>query len=372
MQKVLILGGGYGSLSFIRSLRIADLKDFEFTLITQEREHYQSVLLHEVISKARDITVRYEDILPEKVHFVQDEIREIRKNLVLGAKGEYCYDILVLALGFSSDDFGISGVKQYAHSLVNFKNSLKINQKLQERLKQGKTEIVVCGGGFSGIELLGNLALDLREKYHADFKLKCIEAMPNIIPMFSEELALTAKAFLENLGVEFHLGSKILECKEDVVVIEKNGEQKEIKSDFTFWTAGVKGNEVIANSPFFTSARSKIEVDAFLNPISGDKNIFVLGDCAALKDPSTGRFYPPTAQIANQEGQYLAKIFNSNFQLNEKFSYQSKGTICSLGSQYAIGSFGSTSFKGYPASLLKRFVEFQWLFRLHGWKALFL
>lgn len=370
MQKVLILGGGYGSLSFIKSLRVADLKDFEFTLITQEREHYQSVLLHEVISQARDITVKYEDILPKKIHFVQDKIKEIKRNAVLGEKGEYWYDLLILALGFSSDDFGIPGVKQYTHSLVNFKNSLEINQKLQERLKQGKTEIVVCGGGFSGIELLGNLALDLREKYHADFKLKCIEAMPNIIPMFSQEMALIAKAYLENLGVEFHLGSKILECKEDCVVIEKNGEQKEIKSDFTFWTAGVKGNEVVANSPFFASTRSKIEVDAFLNPISGDmKNIFVLGDCAALKDPATGRFYPPTAQIANQEGRYLAKIFNGNFQSNEQFSYQSKGTICSLGSQYAIGTFGSTSFKGYPASLVKKFVEFQWLFKLKGFKS---
>lgn len=371
MQKVLIVGGGYGSLSFIKSLRIADLKDFEFTLISKEREHYQSVLLHEVISKARDITIKYEDILPERIHFVQDEIQEIKRNAVLGLKGEYWYDLLILALGFSSDDFGIPGVKQYAHSLVNFKASLNIHRKLQERLRQGRTEIVVCGGGFSGIELLGNLALDLREKYHADFKLKCIEAMPNIIPMFSEKMASTAREFLENLGVEFYLGSKILECKEDCVVIEKNGEQQEIKSDFTFWTAGVKGNEVIANSPFLTSTRSKIEVDAFLNPIHGDmKNIFVLGDCAALRDPSTGRFYPPTAQIANQEGRYLAKVFNSNFQFNEKFDYQSKGTFCSLGSQYAIGSFGRANFKGYPASLMKKFVEFQWLFKLKGLKSI--
>lgn len=367
MQKVLILGGGYGSLSFIKSLRTADLKDFDFTLITKEREHYQSVLLHEVISRAQDITIKYEDILPEKIHFVQDEVKEIKRNSVLGSKGEYWYDILVLALGFSSDDFGIPGVKQYAHSLVNFKESLETHQKLQEKLKQGKTEIVVCGGGFSGIELLGNLALDLKEKNNADFKLKCIEAMPSIVPMFNEELAFVAKEYLENLGVEFYLGSKILECKEDCVIVEKDGEQKEIKGDFIFWTAGVKGNEVIANSPFFASVRSKIEVDAYLNPINGDmKNIFVLGDCAALKDPSTGRFYPPTAQIANQEGKYLAEIFNSNFQSNEKFTYHSKGTICSLGDRYAIGTFGSISFKGYPASLMKRFVEFQWLFKLKG------
>lgn len=371
MQRVLILGGGYASLSFIKSLRVADLRDFEFTLITQEKEHYESVLLHEVISQAKDITIKYQEILPEEIYFVQDQIQEIKENVVIGLKGQYEYDFLVIALGFNSDDFGIPGVKQYSYNLTNFKNSLNTNQKLQERLKQGKTEIVVCGGGLSGVELLGSLALDLKEKYRANFKLKCIEAMPNIIPMFGEELVSKAKAYLEHLGVEFYLGSKILECKEDRIVIEKNGEQKEIKSDFTFWTAGVKGNEVIANSSLFVSARSKIEVDGFLKPINGGlKNIFVLGDCAALRDPLSERFYPPTAQIASQQGQYLAKIFNSNFELKESFTYQSKGAICSLGHRYAVGSLGKMQITGYFASLAKRFVEFQWRLKLKGLKGL--
>lgn len=369
MKKVLILGGGYGALSLIKGLRFGDLKDFDFTLVSKEKEHYQSVLLHEVISKARDVTIKYEDVLPSEVCFIQDEVKEIKKDIVLGAKGEYAYDILILALGFSSDDFGIPGVREHAHSLVNFKDSLEIYQKLQERLAQGEMEIVVCGGGFSGIELLGNLALDLREKTGVDFKLKCIEAMPRIIPMFNEEMGLVAKEYLENLGVEFHLNCKILECREDGVLVESEGEKQVIKSDFTLWTAGVKGNQVVANSPFFTSARSKVEVDAFLHPIHPEmQNIFVLGDCAAIKDPLTGRFYPPTAQIANQAGKYLASVFNSHFAIKEPFVYESKGTICSLGSRYAIASFGTLHFKGYFASLLKRLVEFRWVIKLRGLK----
>ncbi|MCI5969379.1 NAD(P)/FAD-dependent oxidoreductase [Helicobacter sp.] len=364
MKNVVLLGGGYANLSFIKNLKEENFKEFNFTLISEETSHYTSVLLHEVVSKAQNITIEYQDILPKAVHFVQDSIVEIQEKQVLGKNGIYSYDILIVGLGFTSDDFGIPGVKEYAHSMKNFKNCLEIHKMIAEKTNHKSCEVVVCGGGFSGIELLGNLAQDAK-----NIKLKCIEAMPMILPMFDKELALHAKTYLEKLGVTFYLGSKILECQDKTLIIEKDGQQEKITADLILWTAGVKGNEVIENSSFLKSQRSKIEVDAFLKPIEQERaNIFVLGDCAALKDPNTGRFFPPTAQLANQQGIYLAKNFNTSSPA--PFNYLPRATICSLGNNYAIGLIGKTQIKGRIAAYIKMLVEFKWILQLKGFKAL--
>lgn len=370
MKKILLLGGGYANLSFLKNLNKDKFNEYELTLISKENHHYQSVLLHEAVSSGKDVSVSFDEILPKGFSFIQDEIKEIKEKEVLGQKGRYEYDILIVGLGFSSDDFKILGVKEHALSMVDFKNSLKIHEKIENY--GDNLEIVVCGGGFSGIELIGNLAKDLRTVYK-NFKLKCVEAMPIILPMFEEALSLKAKKYLEDLGVEFYLSSKILKCEKDGVIIQNGDKEEKIKADIILWTAGVKGNEVIQNSPFFKSQRSKVEVDAFLNPTNQEtemKNIFILGDCAALKAPD-GRFFPPTAQLANEEGKYLAKVFNSDFKLQESFSYQSKATICSLGNDYAIGVIGSTKIEGKIASYIKKLVELKWLIKIKGLKALF-
>ncbi|MDE5592006.1 MAG: hypothetical protein K2I63_03500, partial [Helicobacter sp.] len=96
-------------------------------------------------------------------------------------------------------------------------------------------------------------------------------------------------------------------------------------------------------------------------------NIFVIGDCSAMKDPVTQRFYPPTAQISIQQGKFLAKILveklqNKNF--SGEFSYSSKGTICSVGSQYAIGHVWGINIQGRIAVWLKKAIEQSWKFKL--------
>lgn len=385
MKKVLVLGGGYASLSFLKHLPQLCLEKAEFTLISQSGSHYTSVLLHESVSSDKAISHPYSTILPKGVKFVQDTILEIQDHQVIGQNATYSYDMLVVGLGFSSDDFGIEGITQYAHPMVNLTNCQAIHAQLRRVLQDGLKDFgdlpfVVCGGGFSGIELIASLAEDLPhmcQAYGIDparIKLTCVEAMSKVLPMFPDALIEKGVNYLENLGVKFEVGAKILAVKENGVLVEQNGEQRIIESCFTFWSAGVKGNEVIAKSPFFTSGRSKVEVSAFLQPINQENqdrmnDIFVIGDCAALKDPVSGRFYPPTAQIALQQGQYLAKVFQAKLDgesLAQEFHYASRGTVCSLGSKYAIGLVGNRQIDGALAIWIKRFVEWTWVAKLKG------
>ena len=373
MKKIFVLGGGYANLAFLKSLDDEIFSLAEFTLISKHNYHYESVLLHEVASGSKkNIIFNFDEILPKQIRFIKDNVLEIKNNEVIGQDGKYTYDILVVGLGFSSDDFGILGVREYAFCITNYDDSILLFESIQKKLKsKSKLDVAICGGGFSGVELISSLA----ENFRGELNLVCIEAMPNILPMFDEESINNARIYLSNFGIKFSVNSKILEVKNNAVLIENNGIESLINADIIVWMAGVKGNVVIENSKIFNSKRSKIEVDNYLQPLGNESmnNIFAIGDCAALKD-SNNRFHPPTAQIAIAQGEYLARVMKyklENKPLREEFKYQSKGTICSLGNKYAIGNIGNKRIKGGYASFIKKFIEFKWRYKLKGFSALF-
>lgn len=393
MKKILLLGAGYANMSLLTRLDSASLKKAQWTLVTKEPYHYKSITLHDVASGKIDKYALFdlEKIKERGVCVVCDEIVNIEASIARGKNANYEYDYLTVGLGFEGDDFGIKGVKQYAKAITSYKSAQSIRDDIEAKLAQGKEgdiSFVVCGGGFSGVEFVSSLAEELQKKcakHNIDFariKIYCIEAMPNILPMFNAKLQNLAVKKLEALGVVVMSGSKILECKESAIVIEQGGKKRELGADMIIWTAGVRGNSVIENSRIFNSARSKVEVDKFLHPLQLNsqnlantaqnlaQNIFIMGDCAAFKDEKSGRFFPPTAQIAREQGKYLAKVFKillSNPQGKiPPFVFTSKGSICSLGESYALGNLGIFEIKGKSASALKKIVESLWDLQLRG------
>ncbi len=393
MKKVLLLGAGYGTLSFLKSLPKELYDEAEFTLISKTNKHYHSILLHEVASGAKDKNILFSisKLISRKVNFIQDEVLEIKKGEVRCKSKTHSYDYLIVGLGFQSDTFNIPGIKEHAHSLVDYQEANEIKEKIYHELdecKAGKKEnvnIVVCGGGLSGVELVSSLAEELTKKCKQlqldphSIKITCVEALPKVLPMLSEYLSKDTENYLRKVGISVETNCKVLECKEDCIIVEQNGEKKQIDSSITIWTAGVKGNSVIENSPFFTSKRSRVEINKFMKPINQEHqdemdNIFVIGDCSALLDDSTGRFYPPTAQIATQEGDYLGKQFKKHFlgqEVKKEFAFDYKGVFCSIGHKYAVGMFASSKeLKGLGAILIKQAIEAKWQIALEGVKGI--
>ncbi|CRF46370.1 NAD(P)/FAD-dependent oxidoreductase [Helicobacter heilmannii] len=358
MQEILILGAGYASLAFIKSLPKEVLQAHSFTLVSKTYQHSVQVLLHDVVAGMPGCHVlNLTEILPKEVRLVQDEVLEIKEGVVVGRKQEYAYTKLVIGLGFAPESFGVPGVKEHTHSLNNYQQCHALHQQLQSALSSKKPlEIVVCGAGFSGVELVGALA----DAFKGRANLTCLEAMPKILPMFSPKLANKAQEYLQQLGVRLKVGAKILKCLEKGVIVEAGGQQEQVEADFIFWTCGVRGSAVIENSPLFQSVRSRVEVNSFLEPVGLEKRgVFVLGDCALFKD-THNRPTPPTAQLATQMGTYLGRHFKSmvaNKLPTTPFIYKSKGTICSLGTRYAIGQIGCFCITGRPALWLKSAIE---------------
>lgn len=371
---MLILGAGYACLAFLKALPASVLKTHHFTLISESPLHYFSVLLHEVAAGVQEQHVlKLSSILPTGVEFIEDHILEIKADGVVGQKDTYAYTKLIVGLGFASDSFGVPGVKEHAKTLTNYQGCQQVHQELLKAIQVYKKNpkehfsVVVCGGGFSAIEFLGALTDTLPKIFEGhglnpqELKLTCLEAMPKILPMFSDALVQKGVVYLQDLGVHLEVGAKILECQPDRVIVEKNQERQEVLADFIVWTCGVRGNPVIENSPFFKSARSKVEVNTFFEPLGlENQGVFVLGDCAALKNPE-GKFYPPTAQLASQMGAHLGVQFEYILQgKGMPFKFKPKGTICSLGAHYAIGHVGPFNISGKLAVWLKKYIEWCW------------
>lgn len=417
--KILLLGAGYANMSLLTRLDKETLSKAQFSIITKEPYHYKSICLHDVASGKHDKSVLFnvDSTLDSKINVIQDEITSIESSIVKGAKSSYEYDYLVVGLGFGSDDFGIKGVREYAKSITSYSSAREIYALILSKLEdlrekdddEARLSFAVCGGGFSGIEFAGSLAEEVAKKcseFGIDFsniKIYCIEAAPKILPMFSDSLQKTGRDKLESLGVQVLTSSKILECKQHSIIIEKQAAQSEIDADVIIWTAGVKGNPVMDSSPLFGStilARSRVEVDEFLRPKESAKqdctqnspqevqnpsvlpNVFVLGDCASFRNEPSERFFPPTAQLAREQGKYLAQVFQILLKKKTQkklaqnkspygkkilpFRFTPKGSICSIGESYALGALGSFEIKGRLASVLKKIIESLWNLQLKG------
>ncbi|MDT2841653.1 NAD(P)/FAD-dependent oxidoreductase [Vagococcus lutrae] len=372
-KHIVVLGAGYAGLRTVKQLQKKNL-DIEITLINKNDYHYESTLLHEVAagtSKADKICFDVVEVIDDKkVRFVKDTVELIEKDqkqVKLASGQTISYDYLVVALGFESESFGIPGVDEFAYELVNIPTAERALAELDKNLANYQhsqdpkdLSVVVCGAGFTSIEYLGeitNRIPKLADKYKFpanQVKITCIEAMPKLLPMFTEELSDYCVDVLEKRGVEFIVGTPIKEIKETSVVYEQNDELKEVDAHTIIWTTGVRGSSVIGASGF-DERRGRVMVNSTLT-VPEHEDIFMIGDVSAVMDEASGRPYPTTAQIALAQADVVADNIEATLknQPLTDFVYQSKGTVASIGNNNAIGKAFGKNFKGFIASAMKK------------------
>ncbi|WML54605.1 NAD(P)/FAD-dependent oxidoreductase [Neobacillus sp. PS3-12] len=388
--KVVILGAGYGGLmTAVTMQKLVGVNDVEIVLVNKNDYHYETTWLHEASAGTlHHDRVRYEirDVIDRnKVEFIQDTAVEIKKEekKVILENGEVDYDYLVVALGGEPETFGIKGLKEYAFGIVNVNSSRQLREHLEyqfatynmeEEKKEERLSIVVGGAGFTGIEFLGELTNRIPElchEYDVDFnkvKITCVEAAPTILPGFDEDLVQYAVSQLERKGVEFLIGTAIKECTSVGIIAGKKDEEPiEIKAATVVWAAGIRGNSIIEKSGF-EAMRGRVKVQTDLR-VPGQDNIFIIGDSSLFINEEINRPYPPTAQIAMQQGQCcarnLAALIKGKTDL-EVFKPNIKGTVCSLGEDDAIGVVYGKKLRGGKASLMKKVVDNRSLFMIGG------
>lgn len=389
-KKVLVLGAGYAGLQTVTKLqKLVSNQDVDVTLINKNDYHYEATWLHEASAG----TLNYEDALypitnvidRNKVNFVKAEVTKINKDAktVETSNGVFEYDILVVALGFESETFGIEGMKEHALQIENINTSRRIAKHIEDKFAnyaaskekdENDLAILVGGAGFTGVELLGELTEripELCKKYGVDqskVKITCVEAAPKMLPMFSENLVNYVVKYLEERGVEFKISTPIVACNEKGFVVKVNDEEQTLEANTAIWAAGVRGSKLMEES-FDGVKRGRIVVKDDLS-IDNYDDIFVIGDCSAVMagEGDNKRPLPTTAQIAMQQGEHLAKniknIFNG--EKTEPFAYDDKGTVCSLGSHDGVGVVMGREITGKKAAFMKKVIDTRAIFKIGG------
>ncbi len=222
--------------------------------------------------------------------------------------------------------------------------------------------IIVCGAGFTSIELLGELVYrmpSLIEQYQlpADkIQITCLEAMPKVLPMFDAKLVDYAVQFLADHGAVIHTSTPIDEVTATSVISGDNT----YEANTIIWTTGVRGSHVIGDSGF-DQKRNRVAVTGQLT-LKDHPEVFIIGDNSAVPDPDSGRFYPTTGQISIAQATHTAKNIKASLNGSpmSNFSYKSMGTVCSLGPTTGIaelGASGRIKLKGHKVALVKRMVN---------------
>jgi NADH:ubiquinone reductase (H+-translocating) len=386
IPKIVILGAGYGGILTAQTLQ-KRLKNNEaqIILVNKNDYHYLTTELHQPAAGTfpfEKTQIFLDELLDlNKIKFIQDEVVKIHtdKKEVELKNRTVNYDYLVVGLGAEPETFGIEGLKEFAFGKWNINDVLKLNLHIENKFKRfsesAKPEdltFVVGGGGFTGVEFISELAYSapqLCKKYDVEpsnVRLVLVEHHPSILPGFEEELVELATAYLEKKGVELQLGSGVTECTKDSVKLD-NGTV--IKTGTVVWAAGVRGSSVIEQSGF-ESVRGRVKVDDYLKA-PGFDDVFVIGDCSVFINKETERPYPPTAQISMQMGEKLAHNLVSIVRKKDRlkpFKPSIKGTVASIGREYAVGVVFGKKLKGFPAVTMKKVIDARYLFKIGGIK----
>ncbi|MBS3904605.1 MAG: NAD(P)/FAD-dependent oxidoreductase [Simkania sp.] len=368
-SKILIIGGGFGGLNVAKDLKNSN-KDI--LLIDKTNHHLFQPLLYQVASAAlspNDIAIPLREILRsnDNVSVIMGDVVSIKKTekqVLLGNGERIGYDYLVLAVGARHSYFGHDSWEPFAPGLKTISDAINIRQHILLSFEKAERldnlaesakylNFVVIGGGPTGVEMAGAIAeiayKTLFKNFHhinpACSKIYLIEALPFILPMYSQKLSLRAKKDLEKLGVIVITGKKVTDITESGVQLE----DEFIESSNVIWGAGNQASPLLKTLEVALDRQGRVIVEPDLS-IPDHPEVFVIGD-AACSIGKHGKPLPGIAPTAMQQAHYVAKILRDEIPKTERkpFTYLDKGSMATIGKFKAVVSIGNIEFAGFLA-----------------------
>lgn len=354
MKHIVVLGGGYGGLRVIQKLLASSkLKDVKITLVDKvpyhclKTEYYALAAgteadYHLRVTFPNDtrLEIKYGDI--HSINIEEKQVSFKNNDEILS------FDQLVVGLGCEDNFHGIPGAKEHSLGIQSMRRARNAYQTIQNIEPGGTVSIV--GGGLSGVEL----ASELRES-RPDLKVILFDRGKNVLSMFPPKLHLYVQKWLIEHGVTLINEASITKVEKNTVF----NYDKPTYSDAIIWTAGIQANEVVRNLNVEKDHLGRILLTKH-HHIEGNKDIFVVGDCAALN-------HAPSAQLAEAQGEQIVMIIekiHSNEPLPETMpKIKLKGVLGSLGKKHGFGVMGERTLTGRVPRVLKTGVL--WMYKHH-------
>jgi NADH dehydrogenase len=366
MPKIVVLGAGYAGLAAFLELQ-ADLpKSTDLTLVNADPYHWFVTEFHTFVAgeDAEEIRIPLERLVKEPAKLRLTKAKQIHpyENWIELEDGRLEYDYLVCGLGSDPEYFGTPGVQEHALVVGNWKGAKALRDKVHEMSARcaEHPHVLIVGGGLTGVEV----ATELADSYPDCLQISVLEAAPNIMPGFSEELISEARRVMAKKGIEIMTGDPMTKAEADKITLKSGGE---IPYEILVWSAGVRGSQVLEHSGFETTRRGRVPVDQFLHTVQFP-NVYLVGDAAAFTNPETGKELPPTGQAAVQMGQAAGKnlLRRLKGEAERPFRPHIRGAFASLGKAEGVGYMGERGFTGVSALMVKGMIEAKHAFEAKG------
>jgi NADH dehydrogenase len=371
--RVLVLGGGFAGVGAARKLEGASA---EVVLVEQHDYCTFQPLLYQVATallEASDVGHALRDLFHEQPNVAvhQDAVSAVdlaNREVRFAEMAPLTYDYLVLALGAKVNFFGAKGAAEHAFPMYTLADAVRLKEHILERweaadknpalVEDGALNVVVVGGGPTGVESAGALAELYRSNFAKDYpnlpqdqaRLILVEAGPELFSMFKPNLRTYAREALEKRGVEVLLGDLVASVAPTRVTL-KSG--TELKAHTLVWGAGLQGSSIAESLGLELERGNRVRVGPDLS-LAEHPEVFVVGDIAAIADSETEEVLPQLGSVALQSGEHagenIARLVAGKE--TEPFEYHDKGTMATIGRGAAVVQFRrGRTMKGRKASL---------------------
>jgi NADH:ubiquinone reductase (H+-translocating) len=379
-KRIVIIGAGFGGLKIAKKLVGSG---YQIVLIDKNNYHQFQPLFYQVASsgiepssilfplrkifqKRKDVYIRVAE-----VYSVDPEKKELHTSL-----DTVWYDYLVIATGVNSNFFGMKNMEQFAIPMKSISEAMSLRNRILSNLEKAVTlfdqhedekrsllNVVVVGGGPTGVEIAGAIA-EMKNfvlpKDYPDLNLdlmqvSLVEGSPALLASMSKHASEKSLFYLQRLGIHVHLSTRVIDYDGNILQLG-NGEQ--MHTQLVIWAAGISG-VVPPGIPEGSIGRSRRMLVDEYNKLKGFEDIFSIGDASVMSTSDYPNGHPQVAQVAIQQGTNLANNFKA---MSKKaplkaFKYIDRGSMATIGRNRAVADLPFLKFSGFIAWLTWMFVH---------------
>lgn len=377
-KRVVIVGGGLGGLRLAEDLYGSGM---QVVLIDKNNFHQFPPLIYQIASAGIDpssISFPFRQIFRKRKDFyfrmAEARMVDTEKKILQTSIGKIDYDYLVLAAGATTNFFGNKNIEEWAIPMKTVPEAMGLRNALLSNFERALTcateeerqellNVVIVGGGATGVEIAGALSemkhyvipYDYPDMDSSLMHIYLIEAGDRLLAGMSQDSSKKAYDFLKSMGVDIQFGKMVTDYR-DHKVIMKDG--TEIPTRTFLWVSGIRANAMPGISEDHLGRGFRFKVDQF-NRIPGLNDVFAIGDqCLQTTDPAYPNGHPQVAQVAIQQAKNLAKNIkrinegHANDNSLTPFKYNNLGSMATIGRNKAVVEIGKFHSQGFFAWIL--------------------
>ena len=376
-KRVVIVGGGLGGLRLAEDLYGSGM---QVVLIDKNNFHQFPPLIYQIASAGIDpssISFPFRQIFRKRKDFyfrmAEARMVDTEKKILQTSIGKIDYDYLVLAAGATTNFFGNKNIEEWAIPMKTVPEAMGLRNALLSNFERALTcateeerqellNVVIVGGGATGVEIAGALSEMKRYVIPYDYPdmdsslmhIYLIEAGDRLLAGLSQESSQKAYDFLKSMGVDIQFGKMVTDYR-DHKVIMKDG--TEIPTRTFLWVSGIRANAMPGIDESHLGRGFRFKVDEF-NRIPGVEYVFAIGDqCLQTSDAAYPNGHPQVAQVAIQQAKNLAKnlkkiVKGADSSQLTAFHYNNLGSMATIGRNKAVVEIGKFRSQGFFAWVL--------------------